>query len=162
MTPAPNGTPINGAPSAASMGSAGAPFKTTSNILGLGQYSFPPGYYQISVQAFDATGHQSAVVYGNVTLVAANFGNVRVFPNPWRRDRHDNHPITFDRLPLGSVVKIFTVSGHWVKTLTTNIDSAVWDLKNDGGDSVASGIYVYLIKVDGSGDKVTGQIHIIK
>ena len=71
--------------------------------------------------------------------------SARVFPNPWRRDRHLGAPVTFDELVPGCVVKIFTISGHIVKTLTSSTSSVVWDLKNDSGNHVASGIYIYLV-----------------
>jgi len=36
-----------------------------------------------------------------------------------------------------------------------------WDLTNDSGDKVASGLYVYVIKTD-NGQKKTGQVAVIK
>ena len=39
--------------------------------------------------------------------------------------------------------------------------SASWDLANDKGDKVASGIYVYLI-TDGQGNKAKGKVAVIK
>ena len=82
--------------------------------------------------------------------------------NPWRSDRHAGTSVTFDGLPLGSTVKLFTVSGRHVKTLTPAVTSATWDLANDKGDKVASGIYVYLITVGNSGDKARGKVVVIK
>ena len=94
--------------------------------------------------------------------MAGDFSGVRVYPNPWRADRHSgNELVTIDGLPIGSTVKIFTVSGHWVKDLTVTVDKAPWDLKNNAGDKVASGIYLYLIK-DSSGDMKKGQVVIIR
>ena len=86
----------------------------------------------------------------------------RVYPNPWRSDKHSGQPVTFANLPLGSTVKLYTVSGHKVKELSTqNSGLSTWDLTNDSGDKVASGIYVYLI-TDTQGDKVRGKVAVIK
>ena len=42
-------------------------------------------------------------------------------------------------------MRIFTVSAHWVRTLDAPGGSVTWDLKNDSGEGVASGYYIYLI-----------------
>ena len=85
----------------------------------------------------------------------------RVYPNPWRSDKHSGHPITFDQMGAGSDLKIFTVSGHKVKELNGSNGSATWDLTDDSGDPVASGIYIYLI-TDSQGDKVRGKMAVIR
>jgi len=88
--------------------------------------------------------------------------NVQVYPNPWRSDKHAGHPsITFAGLTTGTTIKIFTVAGHHVKELHADTGSLPWDLTNDAGDKVASGVYVYLI-TDGAGDKVKGKVAVIK
>jgi hypothetical protein len=85
----------------------------------------------------------------------------QVYPNPWRADKHSGQPVTFANLPSGSTVKIFTVSGHLARDLGTVNGSVAWDLTNDSGDKVASGIYLYLI-TDSQGDKVKGKVAVIK
>jgi hypothetical protein len=139
-----------------------ANFQTATNIAGLGIYGLEPGDYLVTVQAFNATGGVSATVQRAVTLVSADFSALRTFPNPWRSDRHAGQTVTIDGLPLGSTVKIFTVSGHFVKSLTPTgtPDTVTWDLTNDKGDKVASGIYLYLITV--GDEKERGKIVIIK
>src|SRR5579864_9559171 len=76
------------------------------------------------------------------TAVNSAFDAARIYPNPWRADQDANVNIKFDRLPAASTIKIFTVSGHKVKTLSTdNGGMASWDRTNDDGDAVASGVY---------------------
>jgi hypothetical protein len=94
-------------------------------------------------------------------LVSANLSGVRVYPNPWRSDKHAGKPITFENLTVNSTVKLFTVSGHWIKTLPISSSSVTWDLTNDSNNTVSSGIYLYLITAPGS-QKKTGQLAIIK
>jgi hypothetical protein len=84
-----------------------------------------------------------------------------VYPDPWRSDQHAGHPITFDEMAAGSTVKIFTVSGHLVKTLSASPGVVTWDLTNDSGDQVASGIYLYVVTAPGS-PKINGKLAIIK
>jgi hypothetical protein len=137
-----------------------ANFQTPSSIAGLGSYGLTPGVYTITVQAVATTGQTSALAQQDVTLVSSDFSNVKVYPNPWRIDRHAGKNVTFTGLPMGSTVKLFTVSAHWIRTLSIAGTTATWDLKNDSGDRVGSGIYIYLIK--SSDDKLHGKLVVIR
>ena len=95
-------------------------------------------------------------------VVATSLGNVKAYPNPWRVDKHANTPVKFDSMPATSTIKLFTVSGHEVKTLSADSNGmAPWDRTNDSGDLVASGIYIYLI-IDPQGNETSGKLAIIK
>jgi len=55
------------------------------------------------------------------------------------------------------VIRIFTVSGERVRTISkddTGAD-AFWDVRNDGGSQVASGLYLYIID---AGTRKTGKL----
>jgi len=95
-----------------------------------------------------------------VSMVQNQFDQVKVFPNPWRADRNASPLVTIDAIPTNSTVKIYTTSGHWVKTLPVNGTQALWDLTNDHGDKVASGIYMYVITANS--DKKVGKIAVIR
>lgn len=85
----------------------------------------------------------------------------RVFPNPWRADRHTNRSITFDQLPNNSVIKIFTTSGHLVRELDVPTGSVTWMMDNGAGKPVASGIYLY-VATDGQGGLARGKFAVIR
>ena len=87
--------------------------------------------------------------------------NIRVYPNPWRKDKHDGNPITFDQLTGQVTIKIFTVSGHLMRTLGPADGKVTWDLKTDGGDTAASGLYIFLI-TDNQGNTTKGKLAIIR
>jgi len=138
-----------------------ASFTTSSPQANLNAVQLGQGPYLVTVKVYDSNNNVSAPAQAYVTMVPADLSSVRVYPNPWRSDRHGGKLVTFDNLAINSTIKIFTVSGHWVKTLPTSSTSVTWDLTNDSGDKVASGLYVYLITSDG-GQKKTGQIGVIK
>jgi hypothetical protein len=96
-----------------------------------------------------------------ITNAATELSAVRVYPSPWRSDVHSGHPITFSELTANATVKIFTVSGRWVKSVSSTGNQATWDLKNDSGDTVASGLYIYLI-TDSQGNKARGKFSVIR
>ncbi len=120
------------------------------------------GAYRLEVTAENSDGVASAPARAEVTLVAPDLAGVRVFPNPWRTDKHSAAPqVTFEHLSSESTVTIFTLSGHKVKTLSTNASAANWDLTNDSVDRVGSGLYVYSV-TNPLGQKITGKLAIIR
>jgi hypothetical protein len=116
------------------------------------------GTYRVTAQSGAFT--QSIVVTVEASP-PADFSALRVYPSPWRSNLHLGHDITFDGLTDNATIKIFTLSGHWVQTLGPANASAAWNLKNSGGDLVASGLYFYLI-TNTQGQKITGKFAIIR
>jgi hypothetical protein len=70
--------------------------------------------------------------------------------------------ITFTNLASECTIKIFTISGELVKTIVHNdgLYTHEWDVKNEDGKNVASGVYIYSIK--SAADKKQGKIMIIR
>ena len=105
---------------------------------------------------------------------ASNLENVAVVPNPYRV-RADWEPgdgtrlLRFIRVPDKATVRIFTSSGELLRTLKADKNQSPggvtgdvpWDLKNDRGRSVVSGIYLYQIETF-DGRNVKGKFVIIK
>jgi hypothetical protein len=140
---------------------ASASFSTASGMADLGPHDLTPGRYLISVTATDSSNAVSPSAQADVTLVPAELSAVRLYPNPWRADWNSGAPITFINLALSSTVKIFTVSGHLVKTLPIADTTATWDLTTDSGDRAGSGIYLYLVTTP-DGQKTRGQFAIVR
>jgi hypothetical protein len=103
---------------------------------------------------------------------AAVLGKVRVYPNPYRYRIHTGG-VHFggakptippeERLTAG-IIKIFTITGELIKTLIVTEDDAGyknWDLTNEDGEPVATGIYIYQI-TNNQGGETTGKIAIIR
>jgi len=133
---------------------------TTDTLkLSTGELRLHPGRYTVVITGTDVAGHH-AVGQAQMTVIENTLNTVRVYPNPWRGDR--DKTLIFDGLPLGSTLKIFTVSAHSVATLHDNgSGKAIWDLKNGSGESVASGLYLYLI-TDGQNGKTHGKFAVIR
>lgn len=86
----------------------------------------------------------------NATLAPASLDGARAYPSPFRPGLGASG-ITFDQLPEDSSIGIFTVNGQRIKTLTTASDGSIfWDLTNDNGSSIASGVYLALIDKNGN------------
>ncbi len=109
--------------------------------------------------AMMAIGLGSSLGFASI-MISSTLDGVRVYPNPWRADQHAG-AVTFDQLPSMTTVKIFTLSGMFVKALDADAGSATWDLTNDAGDKVASGIYFYVLLTD-DGQEFKGKLAVIK
>ena len=86
-------------------------------------------------------GSQTLLIFPRTDLT-----EVYTYPNPCRLGA-GHESITFANLSQNEIIKILTVSGKVIRTLkkTNNNIDLVWDLKNDRGELVSSGIYVYSV-----------------
>jgi hypothetical protein len=86
---------------------------------------------------------------------------INVVPNPYyaysgyEKNQFDNR-IKFTNLPEKCTIRIYTVSGTQVRKYTKDspITSLDWDLKNQAGIPVASGLYIIHVDVPGVGEKI--------
>ena len=109
------------------------------------------------------------------TPPTTNVEDVIVVPNPYYRTAEwdpapNQRRIHFLHLPAGSTLRIFTAAGELLRTLTQNPASAPggetgeleWDLKNEAGNTVVSGIYLYAVQPPDGRTAKKGHFVIIK
>jgi hypothetical protein len=90
----------------------------------------------------------------SATIAPETVEGARAYPVPFRPGI-GAEGITFDRIPEGSSVKIYTADGRPVKTLSTDTaGKALWTLDNDEGSSVVSGVYMAVIEKAGARKKI--------
>ncbi len=97
------------------------------------------------------------------------FKKVNVFPNPlygyniatsYTGSPADEPFVTFSNLPTDISIKIYSLSGQLLKTLGTADKSSPtspflnWNLQNEAGLRVASGIYIAIVSSPKYGDKI--------
>ncbi len=89
--------------------------------------------------------------------VAFALPKMYVQPNPFDLSTHSG-TLSFVNTPAGSVIKIYDMAGKVVSELAAG--ETEWDGRNDRGDLVASGTYMFY--VTGSGLEFTGKFAVIK
>lgn len=121
-------------------------------------YNLKEGRYKIRVKAWDVANNPSE---GYTEFVVANSAEIALqrvlnYPNPFT----DFTCFQFDHNLAGQemdvLVQIFTVSGRLVKTLEERImgdgalrldDCIRWDGRDEYGDRLARGVYLYKVRV---------------
>ncbi len=86
---------------------------------------------------------------------------INVVPNPYyaysayEKNQLDNR-VKFTNLPEKCTIRIYTVSGTLIRKLTKDspVTSLDWDLKNQAGIPIASGLYIVHVEVPNVGEKI--------
>ena len=99
-------------------------------------------------------------VHNASTLLGVSTNEMRIYPNPWRKDRHEGKNVTVSGLVPGSELKIFTVSGHLIKQGTAPSNTFQWDLRDNSGQEIASGVYLFLA-TDANGQSARGKFAVM-
>jgi len=120
--------------------------------------NIPPGDHTLSLKAWDVYNNSSETEI-NFTVFDENqdlvIENVLNYPNPFINytEFWFNHNSS---TPLNVTIQIFTISGRLVKTILGTTDSNGnnsfsrdfhWDGRDDFGDKVAKGVYIYKLNV---------------
>lgn len=124
------------------------------------------GNYKLTVKAWDVVNNSSEISTEFTVLESSKFTIDRVFnyPNPFTTSTgfQFEHNRPGDDLQI--LVQIFTVSGKLVKTINKSISSSGsrvadirWDAKDDYGDKLARGVYVYRLKVKASDGSISDK-----
>jgi len=109
------------------------------------------------------------------TPPADNMERVGVVPNPYKESAQwdpapNQRRIHFIHLPPRSTVRIYTSAGELLRTLTQDPNAnpggtsgdLEWDLKNERGSTVVSGIYIYTVHPPDGRTPRKGHFVIIK
>jgi hypothetical protein len=101
-------------------------------------------------------GSQASLIFYQNDL-----SQVFTYPNPCRVGRGENS-IMFANLTKEATIKIITTSGQVIRTLEEKDGNGgvSWDLRNEEGEMVASGIYIYYVS---NGDtSMKGKLAVVK
>jgi hypothetical protein len=117
------------------------------------------GEYTLAVQAFDAKGN---TVAGKPYIIQMNVVNkksisdVLPYPNPFSSACHFVFTLTGEDMPSRFDIEIYTITGKLVKVIDLlgmgqvhtgyNITDYAWDGRDEFGDQLANGVYLYRVK----------------
>jgi hypothetical protein len=123
------------------------------------------GNYQLSVQATDASENEAGEEAYKVRFEVVNASTITNFypyPNPFSTSTRFVFTLTGTDLPQEIKIQILTVTGRVVREILqdeigsihigNNITDYAWDGKDEFGDKLANGVYLYrvLVRKDGA------------
>jgi len=97
---------------------------------------------------------------GDVADVTSNFGNVLVYPNPVVYAQFKGK-VTIKGLAEKTNIRITDAAGNIVHSAVARTGYYEWDLNNQKGKRVASGIYFVLMTNEDASDKATAKIAVV-
>lgn len=135
---------------------------TLGDVVGI----FYDNPIQIGVDTYSFSTTASS--YSN-SLAADQVGDINVFPNPYYGFSSEelnkyNRFVTFNHLPTQANVRIFNLAGVMVRTLEKQDQGQFmyWDLNNQNGLPVASGLYIVYIDMPELGTTKILKVAIIQ
>ncbi|MCX5781097.1 MAG: T9SS type A sorting domain-containing protein [Elusimicrobia bacterium] len=101
---------------------------------------------------------------GAISKLSSDFSNLHCYPNPYKPNSGLGHArITFSRLTSYTKVKIYNIAGELVYNAEAETPSGElsWDVINNSGEKIVSGVYIYAISND-IGHKKVGKFAVIR
>ncbi|MFC1566743.1 carboxypeptidase regulatory-like domain-containing protein [bacterium] len=124
---------------------------------------------EVTVDSLDRDGQYTGTITvesngGTATIQVKIEANcVLTKPNPYNPNKHNGLKFYGSGIiPNDTTIQIFTISGEHVKTLNEEIGlkEIAWDGRNENGDRVVSGLYIYASK--SPEEKWVGKFTILK
>jgi hypothetical protein len=117
----------------------------------------------------DVFAFTAPAVTQNSGTAATDVEKVNVFPNPYyafnpaEPDRFTRF-VTFNHLPTNATIRIFNLAGLQVRKLEKNAPGQFlrWDLQNESGLPVASGMYIAYIDMPDQGKQKVLKLMVIQ
>ncbi|MBI4753164.1 T9SS type A sorting domain-containing protein [Candidatus Desantisbacteria bacterium] len=119
----------------------------------------------IHIEASDNAGNEMKTFERRVSVSSRTLSleNVIAYPNPWQPGSGSDY-IYFSPLPYDVEIQIFDVSGERVREVCLSLSKGIWewDLRDNEGDGVAPGLYIYMVKDRERHTTTTGKILIMR
>jgi|GEM_PF-2554490 len=119
------------------------------------------GYTPLSSKDFEISTYPWDIV---TSKLANDLSNAHVYPNPYEPNSNLGHAkITFSRLTGHVKIKVIDIAGELVYSTEADTPMGVlpWDVTNNSGQKLATGVYVYFIS-DNKGHKKIGKFAVVR
>ncbi len=146
------------------------PAAATQNNVARVEYpagTFSDGKYTLMVQARDKSGNESGSIDFKINFEVINkpaITDVMNWPNPFSTKTHFVFTLTGSEVPEFFMIQIMTVSGKIVREIDRselgnihigrNITEYAWDGRDEFGDLLANGVYLYRVLVRLNGESI--------
>nr|WP_281349590.1 C25 family cysteine peptidase [Fulvivirga aurantia] len=128
------------------------------------------GIYTLRVEAEDESGNESGTEPYSINFEVVNESTITNFypyPNPFSTSTRFIFTLTGSVVPDEIKIQIMTVSGRVVREITqnelgpirigNNITDFAWNGKDEFGDQLANGVYIYRVLVQSNGQAIDSR-----
>ncbi|MFT4661604.1 MAG: hypothetical protein ACI8XB_001882, partial [Patiriisocius sp.] len=147
-------------------------FTPANGVQNVSKLEFNPilpldGQHKLLVIASDKSGNASGDLNYEINFEVdheSRISEVLNYPNPFSTKTHFVFTLSGDNIPDFVKIQIMTVSGRIVKTIFQdelgpirigrNITDYFWDGRDDFGDQLANGIYIYKVSIQYLGEDI--------
>lgn len=120
----------------------------------------PRGFYDIDTISIYSDSSMIPIVNDTIP---DSLSAISVFPIPYYAVRHSNiEGITFKNLPQGASLIIYNLLGAVLFKHEELMTDYIWNMKNNSGREIASGIYIYLLLNRSDKKIASGKLIIIR
>lgn len=125
------------------------------------------GIYGFQVQATDQTGNESGALPYEINFEVINESTITNFypyPNPFSTSTRFVFTLTGQEIPSDIKIQIMTITGRIVREILTeelgsinignNITDYAWNGKDEYGDQLANGVYLYRVIIKNNGNPI--------
>jgi len=125
------------------------------------------GIYRLKVQASDKSGNESGQLAYQIDFEVINRSTVTHllnYPNPFSTSTRFVFTLTGSEIPDQILIQIMTITGKVVREINqfelgpihigTNVTEYSWDGKDQYGDQLANGVYLYRVKMKLNGGNI--------
>jgi hypothetical protein len=129
--------------------------------------NLPAGKHQLKFRAYDVYNNvsESTLDFEVKTASKPSIERLLNYPNPFNNFTTFHFDHNLNGQEMNVMIQIFTVNGKLVKSLFaqqsglgTHFDLLTWDGKDDYGDKLANGVYIYKCKLSSAGNKTVEKI----
>jgi flagellar hook assembly protein FlgD len=123
------------------------------------------GLYTLQIEASDASGNQAGEKPYQINFEVINESSITNFypyPNPFSTSTRFVFTLTGSEVPQALKIQIMTVTGKVVREITqdelgpihigNNITDYAWDGRDEFGDKLANGVYLYRVVMQNAGE----------
>jgi hypothetical protein len=125
------------------------------------------GTYELLVQGSDNSGNLSGDLEYRVqfeVILESTITHIMNYPNPFSTSTRFVFTLTGDQVPDEMIIQIMTVTGRIVREITEdeigpirigrNVTEFAWDGRDEFGDPLANGVYLYRVKARINGEPI--------
>jgi hypothetical protein len=122
------------------------------------RFTITPNYPLVANRVYSLS--VPANIKSDPQKISENMARINVFPNPYfGSNKAETNAyqrfVTFSNLPQTATIRIINLAGELVKTINHNNTTGYerWDLRNEVGLPVSSGMYIAFIEIPNAGNR---------